>query len=498
MTVISIIGGGATGTATLIALLNEIKKIHHPAKLTINLFEPKLEVGIGLAYQPSLTNVLLNTSVDCTYIVADEHQHFEAWLAQNESRWRSLFPEVNAYDAESFLPRALCGLYIKDTLENELATVSDLMVKVNIIHANVIDIKLAHYASQSWMIHTASASYPSDVCVLATGYGQGKALTYPYLAENKHYYASPYLCVEEIKNIPKDAKVLIIGTGLSAIDAALILKNHDNVTLTSRKGFIPAVRNRVIRFMPMHLTEVFQKQFFMDNFNHLTLDKLKKEIETELSLRLKQNIRFNKLARKSNVVNQLKKDIHLARNKANAWEDSIWCILKFIDSAWNFLTPEDKKALVDTEMVHISRYISSFPLQNAEIILQKLKSKTLQIKTSISTIYIDGDKFKAEFNENHSLQHEQYDYVVNATPVDKHAMTLSGLYLNLLDRGIIQHNEFGGIKVNNQCQVIGKINKNPPLFAAGPITKGSFLITNLLATSAKQGAIIAKSILSAV
>ena len=227
MNEISIVGGGATGAATLIALLKKIRKNKFTQKTTINIFEPKSDLGLGLVYSASLTSILLNTSVGCTTIIANDNRHFANWLEKQASRWKPLFPEVTTYNLESFLPRALCGLYIKDTLNDELSYVNKDIIQINHIRQKVTDIKLTSALTKRFTVFTTSGSYTSDSCVLATGYGQGYSSTYPYLTENKNYFSSPYLCIEQIQKIHQRARILIIGTGLSAIDAALILKNRN-------------------------------------------------------------------------------------------------------------------------------------------------------------------------------------------------------------------------------------------------------------------------------
>ncbi len=266
------------------------------------------------------------------------------------------------------------------------------------------------------------------------------------------------------------------------------------MTLTSRRGFIPAVRNRIIATEPKHLTEKFQAQFFRDNVNGLTIEQLRKEIEIELSCRLNKNIRYNDITINKNAVRQLREDINSARKKTNVWEDSMLCILGFIDKSWRYLSIDDQKELITKEMKLISRYISSFPLKNAKLFYDKIKSGSLVIRNNISNIYMEGDKFRAEFNGQDHMEAEHYDFVVNATPVDRYITMLPGLYLNLIESETIQRNPFGGVVVNKHCRVINSFEKLP-FFAAGPITKGSFLITNLLATSANQAAMIANLIL---
>ncbi|MDP3706109.1 MAG: hypothetical protein Q8R24_09405 [Legionellaceae bacterium] len=169
-------------------------------------------------------------------------------------------------------------------------------------------------------------------------------------------------------------------------------------------------------------------------------------------------------------------------------------VLKFIDSAWGYLSAHDQKELIAHDMKYISRYISSFPLDNAKIFYEKIKNGSLMIRKNLSNVYMNGDRFRAEFYEREAVEDELFDYVVNATSVDKYITMSPGLYLNLVESNIIIRNQFGGVLIDKRCRILDPSGKIRPMFAAGPITKGRFLITNLLSTSAKQALMIAKEI----
>lgn len=488
--IISIIGGGATGCTILFALLQEIKKASTPAEITINVFEPH-ELGRGVAYANDAqfnTQFKLNTSVSTTIITPIDKLHLLKWLDKNKTHWQKLYPEIKNYNLHSFLPRSLIGLYIQMSIKNEIAALKNSMIKVNHINEFAIDVK--YNDRKKITILTKNHHYPSNFCILATGYLEGIPKTFSHLSKSINYFSSPYKFIEKIHGIPKNKRILIIGTGLSGIDAAIALKDHKNVVMASRQGRLPAVRKTLYAYPPKYLTDEHIKNFFKKN-KKCSLSLIKKEIEKELALAFNKKISLEQLTVDSNTVTQLKKDIFLAKKNVNLWEDTIMTITNYINTAWLYLSLTDKKKILTQEMRLISRYISAFPYQNAKIIYRLLKKETLSIRKGIKCIKLEKNYFIAQFQEDDNHYNDKFDYVINATPITNDIrLTSHELYKNLITKNLIKLNCFGGVKVNHYFQVKGKNQ----FYAAGPTITGSHLVTNFLFSSAQQGHIIAKTI----
>lgn len=490
---ISIVGGGATGAAVLIALIREIEHCAPNNKIDIQIFEPD-ELGAGVPYSVQDHCFLLNTSVCTTSIIHNNNSHFLNWLDKNKEQWGKLYPEITTYDENSFIPRSLCGTYIKDTLDKTIKSIKKS--KVHIIHVkkNVTDIQY-HHTQHLFAIKTDNETYKSQYCILCTGYLNGTSKTYHHLLGTAHYYSSPYSCSEEIKKIPPSKSILILGTRLSAIDAALLLKKHHHIAMASRSGFLPAVRNRVKITTAKYLTDAHQETFFNENKSNLSLELIKKEIEQELSFVYRQPINLSLLQQKQSSTRQLKEDLKIAQRQLNLWEDSIMTILKFINNAWTYLSLSDKKSILQNEIQLIQRFISSFPRENAFVIYSLIKKGQLTLKKGLKDIEPQGTKYIATFHEENKDYEEEYEYIINATPIDNNLRhSPPELYKKLITKNIIQINHFGGIKVNKYYQI--KINHvaKRKMYAAGPIIKGSVLTTNLLISSAQQADIIAKQL----
>ncbi len=492
--IISIIGGGATGAAVLIALIREIKRAKVAEKITINIFEPH-QLGRGLAYANIDDCFLLNTSVCSTSLIASDYLDFFKWLKKNEKIWKKRYPKIKKYNQDSFLPRSLVGLYIECAIKSEINSLKReerVALHVNHIKERVINLDFKP-KKQFIVIRTQKTTYFSKFCILCTGYSNGLPQAYQDLMQSSHYYPSPYLYAKKIKKIPRNKKILIIGTRLSAVDAAALLRNHHHVVMASRYGYLPAVRN-CLRFMPaQYLTVEHQAKFFNKHKYNLSVRLIKKEIEKELSLLSGQYIHLDKIKIRDSALQQLREDIYLAEKKLNRWEDSIMTFIIFIGNAWLLLSLHEKKELLANEINIINRYISAFPYVNAKILFGLIKKRKLSLRRGIKHIYLENNHFRAVFSHNHHEHEEIYDYVINATSVEKNIRHSGEEFYNKLNQNnIIKYNHFNGIQVTEFFQIENNYNKQ--FYAAGPIIKGSALITNFLLSSAQQAEVIAKSI----
>lgn len=481
---ISIIGGGATGCAILIALLREMKESLSDRKISITIFEPN-QLGRGIAYGDYDSNFQLNTSVCSSSIIHTDNQDFLKWLDASKDVWQKFYPEVKRYDRDTFLPRSLIGLYIQDRIKKEIASLEKSLIQVNHINERVTNI---HFHKNDLIsIITNKANYLSYYCIIATGYVDGLPKTYQHLMESPHYYPSPYFCIKEIKKIPHDKRILILGTRLTGIDIVKELKDYKHLVMASRSGFLPAVRNKLCFTPPKYLTKVHIENFFQTYQNTCTLELVKKEIEQELSLIYNQSIIIDQLYVRDDPVRQLEEDIYLAKNHLNFWEDSIMGFVYFINKAWLYLSLHDKKNLLKNEMNIIHRYISAFPYQNAKLIACLLKKGHLSLRKGIKHIDIEGEGFNVCFCDHKSESQETFDYIINATPIDNNVLhSTQKLYKDMISEGIITINHFGGIKVNDNLQILSSGIYKQKFYAAGPIIKGSLLVTNFLRSSAEQ------------
>jgi uncharacterized NAD(P)/FAD-binding protein YdhS/predicted metal-dependent enzyme (double-stranded beta helix superfamily) len=225
---IAIIGGGFTGTMTLANLLRFGGELKSP--LHIVLVDRQPAIGEGVAYRTNDVRHLLNVPAAKMSAWPDGPDDFLAFA-------RQLDPSVNPGD---FLPRRIYGQYVRRTLL-ELANKASDLLTVEVLKDDAT--RLTPSDSSSWNIQTASGrSIHADLAVLTLGHRPpddpfGKRWHGP----RNRFVADPWAALV-LSQIGPDEPVLLLGSGLTAVDAILTLNHKDRtapITVVSRRGLMP-------------------------------------------------------------------------------------------------------------------------------------------------------------------------------------------------------------------------------------------------------------------
>jgi uncharacterized NAD(P)/FAD-binding protein YdhS len=209
---VAIVGGGYAGTLQAIELSRR--------GFAVTLIERGPQVGRGVAYGTAAPEHLLNVRAAGMSAFADASDHFADWLkASGEG------------DRDSFAPRRTYGRYLGELLD---AAVSE---GVRIERAEAIDVE------EPATVRLASGSaVEADVVILAVGnLPPERPRLIPAALEASVYLSDPW-SAELTRDLAPDARVLLIGTGLTAIDAALSLDSaghHGPILALSRRGLLP-------------------------------------------------------------------------------------------------------------------------------------------------------------------------------------------------------------------------------------------------------------------
>ena len=225
-----IVGGGFSGTLVAIHLLRQNRSIH------VELVDPQLP-GRGLAYSTSYEEHLLNVPAIRMSAFGSEPLHFLNWL-QNHGR-----PDA---DPGMFAPRRLFGTYIQDVLEN---TVRSMNPESRLHHhfAEAVRISFDGFSVEA-LLHNGHR-LRADKVVLASGNPAPSCLGTGLAG----FFESPWEQLA-LNGLDPDNEVLLIGSGLTAVDAFLMLRAQDHagrVHMVSRRGKLPQA-HRPYRPLPEH------------------------------------------------------------------------------------------------------------------------------------------------------------------------------------------------------------------------------------------------------
>ena len=236
MRTIAIIGGGFSGSILAAQLL---RRGRTPCRVV--LIEKNARPGPGLAYGTSHPAHLLNVPAGKMSALAGEPEHFLRWA-------RKSLPQA---DADGFLPRRLYGEYIFQTLD-EARRATPLPFEIREGRVRGLDEK----GEKIIVRFDGGAALEADFVVLAMG-NYPRSLPFdvgPGAAAHSGFIAD-YLRSREL-HIKSNASVLIVGSGLSAVDAVLELaskKHRGPICAVSRHGVLSRRHELPLRAYPFFM-----------------------------------------------------------------------------------------------------------------------------------------------------------------------------------------------------------------------------------------------------
>jgi len=233
--IIGIIGAGYSGTALLATLARLSKSPIH-----IILFEKTGVFGLGHAYRTPYPYHLLNVSAKDMSAFHDEPKHFVDWLNT----------QGYSYDENQFVSRAVYGQY----LQALLSTISSSRVTVEYVTGEVVDAEC--HGDEVALILQSGQHYPVNKVILALGNNPPSRFPFPVSPRLKTI-ENPW-DYHAIESIASHESVLIVGSGLSMIDAVLSLhqqKHQGKIYALSRHGLLPLPHKTIHNNSTVELNE---------------------------------------------------------------------------------------------------------------------------------------------------------------------------------------------------------------------------------------------------
>ncbi|MFC4374724.1 FAD/NAD(P)-binding protein [Nocardia halotolerans] len=240
---IGIIGAGVAAVGLLDALAGTDRA---PGAITV--FEGTAALWRGRAYQHDLPAVRVNAPPALMSVRAEDPGHFVRWLSQRPETMRFLDPGLG----QPIVPRAMYGEYLEQTARASIDRLRRGGWQVSVVNDRVTDIA----QQQPVVLRTeGGGAHPVDRAVLCVGSGRPRD-NYG-LTGAPGYVGEPYPLSRTVGEVDADARVAVIGSGLTAVDIAAALTSNGHrgpITLLSRSGVLPFVQQRPRPLTPRHLT----------------------------------------------------------------------------------------------------------------------------------------------------------------------------------------------------------------------------------------------------
>ncbi|WP_192561407.1 FAD/NAD(P)-binding protein [Pseudomonas gozinkensis] len=236
---ILIVGGGLSGTMLAVQLLRLA------GRRKILVIEPRAELGRGEAYSAVELGHTLNGNAARMSVDPDNADDLTQWLTEHIAGGG--WPEADRQHvpvSELFPPRGLFGVYVQQRLAEAQQVGAQFGSTVEHVRAEVVDVQ----ASSDCVLLTLSdgQQLQGAHAVLATG--MFPAARTPQKESSGLNAASldPW-DVTAMRQLDPQSSVLIIGSGLTMVDAVVSLEQAGHrgpIEVFSRHGLLPHVRRQ--------------------------------------------------------------------------------------------------------------------------------------------------------------------------------------------------------------------------------------------------------------
>ncbi|XHF34365.1 FAD/NAD(P)-binding protein [Pseudomonas chlororaphis] len=236
---ILIVGGGLSGTMLAVQLLRL------PGQRKILVIEPRTELGRGEAYSAVELGHTLNGNAARMSVDPDNADDLTQWLTAHIAAGG--WPESDQQHvpvSELFPPRGLFGVYVQQRLAEAQQAGAQHGSTVEHVRAEVVDVQASIDSVQLTL--SDGQQLQGAHAVLATGMFPA-ARTPQKESSGLNAAALDPWDVAAMRQLDPQSTVLIIGSGLTMVDAVVSLEQAGHrgpIEVFSRHGLLPHVRRQ--------------------------------------------------------------------------------------------------------------------------------------------------------------------------------------------------------------------------------------------------------------
>ena len=439
---IIIVGGGASGVLLAAHLLGD-----PDADIRVTLIEKRPAFGQGIAYSTTLDDHILNVSALGMSAYADDPEHFWKWVQE-----QGLAPEKNP--RKIYVPRRIYAAYLASVLDGlrraegpngRLHTVSEECVAISTTAAGV-DVRLAN-----------GTSLIGHVAVLAVGHEE-----HPVVGKDITIRPGS----EADTAIDPDASVLILGTGLSMVDAwvSLAARGHRGHTIAlSRRGLISSIHRKG---------------------KPIRLDAADVPLGTDLSYFVRW---FRDLVRET-------------ERHGGDWRDVVDGIRPFNQRIWRSWPASARRRFIEHTRAWWDVHRHRMPPALHERVSRGLADGVLQLVAGkLVGARRDGDGFAATIRRRGATATETLHVgrIYDCTGISSDLAAGSNpIVRSLIDRGLARPDPLRiGLDVSEACAIVkGDGQPSERLYAIGPLTRGAFFEIDSIPDIRRQCAMVARNL----
>ncbi|MBB5215504.1 FAD/NAD(P)-binding protein [Parapusillimonas granuli] len=488
---LAVVGGGSTAVSFLAQFVAELDRADYGGALRVAVFEPLGEVGPGEPYARDLPTNLLNIPAGRMSAYAERRGDFLEWI---NSRGPEVLDRYGIHepDAGAFLPRPLFGEYLADVWRKLCARAGELGIRIDRLRARVDGMALDP-AGGRLRLETSAGEFQARRAVLCNG--NLPTVSYAGLQGRKGYFNSPYPVADLVRRVGRDARVGIIGSSLSAIDAIVALKESGHagpMLAVSRSGRLPAVRSTMAPPTPIVPPTAQEITALVRSPERgLTLEDLYAFLSERLAATGDALDLADILGYGGSPKEALGREIEASSTLPRSWQAIAISLNEAIEHAWRLMPDAERRRFhADWRALWMTRR-ATFPMVNAVKIKRYLDEGGLRIHAGNSGLDIhaagDGFEIRLPGAQGGTAVH-RVDFVVNATGMSTDVKaSRDPLVQSLLARGIAKADPYGGfgLDFDTGCLLDAKGGVVENISVLGSLAVGTYFWTMSLDVNAR-------------
>ncbi len=432
MTTVAIVGGGFTGAAVAYHLArSDVGRL-----ATVVVVEPRAALGAGLAYSTLDPAHRINVPADRMSLDTKDPEAFARWLQATDAMAGD--DEAVTASGQAFPQRGLFGRYVADALAPFLAS-------GRIVHRRAEAKRIARRAGGGFDIELTGGRIEADLLMIAT--------THPPpavppalrpLVGDPRFVADPG-DPQGLDAVQGDARVLIVGSGLTAADvvASLDRRGHRGaILMLSRNG----LRSRGHAPAPV------------DPFGDFVADPARTARD---------------------LTARVRRAIEAAARQGVSWHAVLDAVRIDGSTIWNALSEPERRQVVrrlrsfwDVHRFRIAPQVAAV-LDDAEV-----QGRLRVVAASLVSSRRERDALAVEYRPRsaRAVEGESFDLVVNTTGPAHRAVVDRQPVRSLHEAGLLTLDRVGlGLHADAEHRALRRDGSVVPgLYVAGPLARGTF------------------------
>lgn len=442
---IAVIGAGFSGTAAAIQLLAQL-----PPGRPVLLCERAERFGRGRAYATGNPDHLLNVRAANMSAFPDRPAQFEDWLAGADEA-----EGIRRTSAGTFAARGLYGRYLSELLT--AAVTGPGAPRLQLVNEAITDI--APEDGRLVLRSEGGRRFPAAGAVLAMG-----NLAAPEEPASRHR-ADPWN-PDGFGRLHPDRAVLVVGTGLSMVDAVMNLRRHGfagRIVALSRRGQVSTVHAPAGAWP-------------LPDFS------------------------AGERASLTRLLARIRREVAAAAAVGVGWHGVLDALRPITDTLWLGL-PEAEKARFLRHLRpfwDVHRHRAAPPAGAA--IAAEIAAGTLEVRAArLLSIEDRPDEALVTCRPRGAGETETFavQCILDARGIGRVAETADPLLRRLIGRGLVRPGPFGiGLDVHPDLSVVGEVTGDlpAPLWTLGPLIRGVFWECTAVPDIRNQAAQLARAV----